>query len=206
MREIVRQSLRWAALISVVTAMLSVFFSMVSAAFLRGLPWQGGMLVVLLIVLVGVFFDMLGIAATAAREPPFHAMAAHKVPGARHAIGIIRRADQFANFCNDVIGDISGIVSGAAGFAVVAALVFTMDIPESRWFLEPLMVGIISALTVGGKALGKTLSIRYSNEIVFRLGKVFYILEKRFYIRLFEVKTRKKRKRKRGVLRAPRTD
>ncbi len=189
-----------------VTAILSMIFNSVSASFLGGLSWQGGLLVVLMIILVGVFFDMLGIAATAAREPPFHAMASRKVPGAQHAIGILRKADQFANFCNDVIGDISGIISGAAGFAVVGTLVLTLDLSGSRWWLETLAVGAISALTVGGKALGKTFSIQYSNEIIFRLGQVFYILEERFHIRLFSVKTRKKRKRKRGVFRAPRTD
>lgn len=208
MREIFRESLRWATMISVVTAILSMLFSAVSNAFVSEFPWQGGLLVVLIIVLIGVFFDMLGIAATAARETPFHAMAAKKVPGARHAIGIIRRADQFASFCNDVIGDISGIVSGAAGFAVAGALVFTLGISGEGQWLQILLVSLISAVTVGGKALGKTVSIRYANEIIFRLGKVFYILEKRFHIRFFEVKTRKqkRKRRKRGVLRAPRTD
>ncbi|SMO40211.1 hypothetical protein [Melghirimyces algeriensis] len=204
MRKIFQHSIRWVTIISVITAFLSMLFNGASTTFMRGLSWQGGLLVVLLIVLFGVFFDMLGIAATAARETPFHSMAAKKVSGAKHAIGIIRRADQFASFCNDVVGDISGIVSGAATVAVVGSLVLAMDLAESHWFLETLFVGLISALTVGGKAFGKAISIRYANDIILRLGKIFYILEKRFHIRMFTVKTRKKSKRKRGVFRAPR--
>lgn len=207
MRDIIRQSMRWAILVSIVTAILAMVLTLVSSSVLNGLPWQGGLLVVLFIVCIGVFFDMLGIAATAAEERPFHAMASKKVPGAKHAIGIIRKADQFANFCNDVIGDISGVVSGAAGFAVATALVLTMDLPRGSHFLaEILLIGLISSLTVGGKALGKSLAIRYANELIFQIGRIFYFLEFRFHIRVFHVKNKKKRKRKRGVLRAPRTD
>lgn len=207
MRDLLRESMRWAILISVVTALLAMVLSLVSSSFLKGLPWQGGLLVVLLIVSIGVFFDILGIAATAAQEQPFHAMASKKVPGATQAVGIIRKADQFANFCNDVIGDISGIVSGAAGFAVAIALVFSMELPEgNRFLVETLLVGMISALTVGGKALGKSIAIRYANDLIFQIGRIFYFFEKRFHIQVFNVKTKKKRKRKRGVLRAPRTD
>ncbi|MDR6224643.1 hypothetical protein [Desmospora profundinema] len=207
MCDIIRQSLRWAILVSIVTALLAMVLSLVSSSFLNGLPWQGGLLVVLFIVLIGVFFDMLGIAATAAEERPFHAMASKKVAGARQSIGIVRKADQFANFCNDVIGDISGVVSGAAGFAVAAALILSMDLPSGSHFMaETLLIGFISALTVGGKALGKSLAIRYANEMVFQMGRIFYFLENRFHIRVFNVKNKKKRKRKRGVLRAPRTD
>lgn len=205
-REILRRSLRWAIVISLVTGLLSMGFTMVSGTFLRGLPWSGGLIVVILIVITGVAFDMLGIAATAAKEMPFHSMASRKVQGARHAIAIIRKADQFSNFCNDVVGDISGIVSGAAGFAVAYSLFLSLDLSGSRWWLETVVIGFISAITVGGKALGKAVSMRYSNKIIFQLGKLFFILEKRFHIQLFDVKNKKKRKRKRGVLRAPRTD
>ncbi|MFC4078215.1 hypothetical protein [Salinithrix halophila] len=206
MHEILRQSLRWAILVTLITALLSILLHAASATLLRGLPLWGGMVVVLIIILVGVVFDMMGIAAAAARECPFHSMASRKIPGARHSIVIIRKADQFSSFCNDVVGDISGIVSGAAGFAVVVALVVSLDFHEGRWLLETLTIGLISALTVGSKALGKTFSIRFANEIIFRLGKLLFILENRFHIRVFNVKNKKKRKRKRGVLRAPRTD
>lgn len=200
MGKLFQQSIRWAAWVSLLTAILALGFSVTSTSLLSGFSWSGGLLIVLVIVAIGVVFDMLGIAATAAREEPFHAMAAKKIPGSKHAIGILRRADQFSNFCNDVVGDISGIVSGAAAFAVVSALVVQMEMIGDRRLYDVLLVSIISALTVGGKALGKAFSIRYANWIIFQVGKIFYFLERRFHIRLFKVKnTKKKRKRKRGV-------
>lgn len=204
MDELLKKSLRWATFIGFLTALMAMLLSVISTALLNGMSWSGGLLVVLVIVVINVLFDMLGTAAAAAIERPFHAMAAKKVPGARHAIGILRRADQFSNFCNDVIGDICGIISGAAAFAVVGSLV--TDVGGERTVWDVLIVSIISALTVGWKALGKTLSIHYANPIIFQVGKLFYFMEEKFHIPLFNVKNNRKRKRKRGVSRAPRKD
>jgi CBS domain containing-hemolysin-like protein len=202
MSDLFRKSLRWATIIGLLTALMAMLLSVVSSSLLNGVPWSGGLLVVLVIVAINVVFDMLGTAAAAATERPFHAMAAKKLPGARHAIGILRRADQFSNFCNDVIGDICGIISGAAAFAVVGSLV--VDVGGDRLVWDVLMVSVISALTVGWKALGKTFSIHYANSIIFQVGRFFFFLEDKFHIRLFDVKNN--RKRKRGVSRAPRRD
>ena len=75
-----------------------------------GLPVAFGVLVCF--IGLGIVFDIIGVAVTAADERPFHSMAAHKTPGAREALGLIRRANKVSSFCNDVVGDICGIISG----------------------------------------------------------------------------------------------
>jgi len=206
MISLLRKSIRWAIIISLLTASIAMVLSLTSTALMEGVSWSGGLLVLFMIVWIGIVFDMLGIAAAAATEQPFHAMASRKIPGAKEAIGIVRRADQFSNFCNDVVGDISGVISGAAAFAVATSLVVTFPgWSTKRWLVDVLMVSLISALTVGGKALGKTISITYANEIVLSVGKLFYWINQKFQLSLFHVKSKKKRKRKRGVFRAPRT-
>lgn len=161
------------------------------------------MIMLFAVVFLGVVFDAIGIAAAAADEKPFHAMASEKVPGAKQAIGIVRQADRFSNFCNDVIGDISGIVSGAIAFAVVTQMVMQMQQPSSAMqiAINTLLTAIVAAVTVGGKAFGKAFAISYANEIVFRVAKFFYVLHHRFHITLFDVKSkrRKKRNRKREI-------
>ena len=124
-----------------------------------------GLLVVLFIVLIGIFFDIIGIAATAADETPFHSMAARKVYGAKHSIRIVRNADRVASFCNDVIGDISGIISGTASTLVIIQFAQSMDILKNSPLEYGINVGftsLIAALTVGGKAFGKSFAITYS--------------------------------------------
>ncbi len=51
-------------------------------------------------------------------------MAAKKVPGAAECIMLLRHADRVASICNDVIGDICGVVSGAAA-ATIAGEILT---------------------------------------------------------------------------------
>src|SRR5699024_10529628 len=98
---------------------LAAIFSVVSSSILNQVMWVLGLVIVFIIVLIGIMFDVLGIASTAGREAPFHAMASEKISGAKEAIIIIRNADKFSSFCNDLIGDISGIVSGTATVVVI---------------------------------------------------------------------------------------
>src|SRR5690625_4480506 len=112
MKSKFNRSIKFSLTIAVITLVLAAAFSVISSSILSHVSWVIGLIIVFIIVLIGIFFDMLGIASTAAKEAPFHAMAAEKVNGAKEAVVIIKNADKFSSFCNDVIGDISGIVSG----------------------------------------------------------------------------------------------
>lgn len=189
MRLLSKGSLRWSIFISFVTFVLAIGISFVSTLMMANVSWGIGFLILLFIVFIGIFFDILGIASTAAEEQPFHAMGAAKVRGARQALKVVRNADQFSNFCNDVIGDISGIVSGAAAVAVVTQiLVFFPSRTLTENLLNVLMTAFVAALTVGGKAVGKSFAIRHAEWIVFQIGKVLYFLEEHLHIRIFEAK------------------
>ena len=49
-------------------------------------------------------------------------MAAHNEPGASEAISLLRNASHVSSFCNDVVGDICGIVSGTTAAVIVVQL------------------------------------------------------------------------------------
>ncbi|RSL31989.1 hypothetical protein D7Z54_17455 [Salibacterium salarium] len=195
MNNIWKESIRWSILIAVITLVLAAIFSIISTAFLSGVGWAIGMLVVLFIVLTGVSFDMVGVAATAASEKPFHAMASKKITGSFQAMLITRNADKVANFCADVIGDISGVVSGTAASAVVLQLTISAggnDGSTLQFVLNVIFTAVVAALTVGGKALGKTLAINHSTTIIFQVGRFFYVLENKLKITIFRKKQNKK--------------
>ena len=123
-----------------------------------------------LVIGVGILFDIVGTAVTAANETPLHAMAADKVFGAKQAIWLVRRADRVANFCNDVVGDICGTASGGLTAVLVYELVtrsqgLNMDI------VNVISLGLVAALTVGGKAWGKSTAINRADQIVFKVGQ-----------------------------------
>ncbi|MDT9726296.1 DUF21 domain-containing protein [Xylanibacillus composti] len=200
MKFSLRNSIRWSVFIFIFTFILACVFSVSSTTVLEGVGWGIGVLIVFFLVLVGILFDMMGIASAAAQEKPYHAMAAERVKGARHAIHIVRNADRFSSICNDVVGDVAGIISGAASTLVVIKFLASID-QNGAVVTTVVTVGFtafVSALTVGGKAMGKSMAIHYSNRIVLIVGKCFYFLEERLKIRIFQVRKAKSGNGRRG--------
>lgn len=131
----------------------------------------------LFIILIGILADIIGTAATAAQEAPFHAKAAKRVRGGKEGVFLLRNADKVANICNDVIGDIVGTVSGALGISIVVKIV--KENPGiDAFFANIVITALIASFTVSGKALGKTLAISRANDVIFLVGKFFAYLEK----------------------------
>ncbi|MBB5173065.1 hypothetical protein [Texcoconibacillus texcoconensis] len=198
MKESLKKSLHWSWIIAVITLVLAAIFAVVSTFMLSGVAWGTGMVIVFSIVLTGVISDTIGVAATAAEEKPFHAMAAKKLPGAWHAMRITRNADRFANFCNDVVGDIAGVVSGTASAYVVLQISLQLGHGEGttiQFIISVIFTSVVAALTVGGKSVGKTLAMTNSTFIIYHVGRLFYLLEVKLKITVFKGGNRKDRNR-----------
>lgn len=157
----------WAVTVTVVSFLLSMAILFVSSELFEKISVFWSFLVVIVIIFVGIVFDVIGIAVTSADEKPFHAMASKKYKGARQAIRLIRNADKVSSICNDVIGDICGVVSGTAGAAIVFRIFSGKA--ETGW-IEAAIGGIIAAVTVGGKAFAKKFGISNSNYITYLVG------------------------------------
>lgn len=160
---------KWIAFITVATFFIAILMAYFSVMFMARVSVLAALFILFLIVSVGIFFDLLGIAVTAANEVPFHSMAASNVKGSKESIQIIRNAGSVANFCNDVVGDIAGIISGSAA----AAIIIKLAIQDRFWLSisEILLSGLIAAITVGGKAIAKEIAMRNANFIVFQIGR-----------------------------------
>lgn len=128
-------------------------------------------ILLLIIIFLGIFFDIIGTAATAANLPPFNARAAKKVFGAKQAVKIIRNNDVVANFCNDVVGDVAGTLSGAIGAGIVLSLGTRLGFVDLI-LGGAVMTSLIAALTVGGKAVGKSVAVNNANNIIFRVAVI----------------------------------
>lgn len=164
---------KWIWTISGSTVVISSAMSFLSGEVLSA----GGMLlsalVLLSIILLGIVFDILGMAVTAADEKPFHSMAAKKVPEASTALRLLRRAERVSSFCNDVVGDICGVISGSAAAIIAASAIVNME-PGLAQLVQLLMSAIVAALTVGGKAFGKSIAMNNSEQIIHAAAKVIY--------------------------------
>ncbi len=128
----------------------------------------------LFFILIGILFDIIGIAVAKAHAAPFHSMSSKKVRGAKGALLLIRNAEKVSNFCNDVIGDIAGIISGGAALTIASKL--SSRFSADMFYFVVLLSGIVAAITITGKALGKTLALNKSFEIVHMCGVLLHLL------------------------------
>ena len=165
-----KSDIKWIIKIFIIAFIISLCMSFISELTLPKVPLIIGILIVILFILIGVLFDMVGVSVTAADEKVFHSMSARKVKGANIAVKFKKNADKVASFCNDVIGDICGVISGSAGVTISLSL---SKITNGNTFLISLIVtALIAAFTIGGKALGKSFAINKANIILFEFAKI----------------------------------
>ena len=168
------KTIRWVVTVFFVTILVSGTISFVSDAIMENSTMVVAFLILLAIVFLGIIFDIIGVAVTSADEKPFHSMAARKVPGAQEAIKLLRNAERVSSICNDVVGDICGVVSGSAS-ATIAAQVLQKFSFTSESVVALLMSALVAGLTVGGKAVGKTVAIDSCTSIVQGVGKLIWM-------------------------------
>ncbi|MCQ2418514.1 MAG: hypothetical protein MJ085_01895 [Clostridia bacterium] len=164
---------RWILTIFFLTVAISALFSFLASTIMEDTKTLVAFIVLLIIILIGIVFDMVGVAVTAADTKPFHSMAAKKKAGAKDALFLLRNADKVASVCNDVIGDICGVISGSAS-AAIAVSAFTGN---NQTLPTLLMSALVAGLTVGGKACGKAFAIRKSTNIVQSAAILIYYLK-----------------------------
>ena len=171
------RTIRWVVTVFFVTLVVSGMISLISDDVMASSGLLAAFAILLGIVFLGIIFDIIGMAVATASEKPFHSMAARKVPGAQEAIRLLRNAERVSSICNDVVGDICGVVSGSAS-ATIAALILThVDLGWPR-AVSLAMSALVAGLTVGGKAIGKTIAVNSCTQIVHLVGRVLHTLNR----------------------------
>lgn len=171
-----KASNKWTVIVVILSFVLSVVFSAVTSTVLSGIGIIFAFVVLFIIIGINVLFDIIGTAVMNAEEPPLHSLARRRVFGASEGIKIIRQAPQISNLCCDVIGDIAGIISGAA----TALIIEQMAVAFGWNSLLPslLLTGIVSSLTIGGKAVCKVIAMQNANTIVFTIGRIMAVIRR----------------------------
>ncbi len=155
----------WALKIFIITLILTAGISVVTEMLMDKMSVAAAAFIILFIMLLGILFDLIGIAFATCDPKPFISMASKKIKKAKSAIRLLQNADIVSNICGDVVGDICGIVSGAAGAAVAVKIALQASgTPEIIWTI--ILSSIIASLTVAGKAMGKSVAIHNNKQIV----------------------------------------
>lgn len=160
---------KWIATVVIVAFLTSFTLSFISEMTIPNLSLWLGILVTLFFIFLGIFFDIIGVSVTTADEAVFHSMSSRKVKGANIAVKFKKNADKVSSFCCDVIGDVCGIISGAAGTTIAAILVSQFKF--NTLFTSITIAAIIASITIGGKAIGKSFAINKSNIVLYEFAK-----------------------------------
>ena len=164
---------RWAVQVCCISVVLSGALSFASGEVLEGAGLALAFAVLAAFIVLGIVFDIIGVAVTAADEKPFHSMAAHRTPGAKEALGLIRQASKVSSFCNDVVGDICGIISGSTAAVIVVRLQSAFSLRSALISLA--VTALVSGLTIGGKAMGKAFAIDKSTAVLQLVGRALHL-------------------------------
>ena len=170
-----QKTIRWVVTIFLVTILVSSVISLASDVVMANSSMGIAFLILLLIIFIGIVFDIIGMAVATADEKPFHSMAARKVPGAQESIKLLRNAERVSSICNDVIGDICGVVSGSASATIAAQVLQNFEFSWPQ-MVTLLMSALVAGITVGGKAIGKTFAINSCTQIVSAVGRIIYTI------------------------------
>jgi len=166
----------WIVKIVLITFIVSLLFATVSETIIPNVNLFIGIIILILFIVLGVLFDMVGVAVTAADLVPFNSMASRKVRCANIAIKFKKNAAKVSSFCNDVIGDICGVISGSVGVIIATSLSNLTGI--GNLFVSLFVTALIASITIGLKAICKSYAINKANIILYEFSKIVYIFYK----------------------------
>lgn len=164
----------WNLLVFILSFTLAVIFSFLTNILSNNSSDIFIILIILIVIMIGIIFDMIGVAVLTAKESTFHAMSSKKIKGAKKATKLIKNNVKVASFCNDIVGDVCGIVSGGLGTVLAISISDYLGITLATIIIS----AIISSLTVTGKAIFKNVAVKKADNILFMFSKILSIFSK----------------------------
>lgn len=164
----------WIFTVTILAFFITIIFSIMSELILSNFGLIIGVMILILFILLGVMFDMVGVAVASCTTESFHAMASNRVKNSKTAIKLVKNSAKVSSFCNDVIGDICGIMSGSAGLVIATVISVKYDIDLTFTIL--IFTSLIAAFTIGGKAFGKEIAIKNNENIVYKTASILNML------------------------------
>lgn len=167
---------KWTLKIILLAFIISMVFSSLSETIMPKVNLITSMIILIIFIIVGIIFDMIGVAITTCDIKPFHSMNSKKIKYAKTGIKLINNQAKVSSFCNDVIGDICGIISGSAGVIIATTLSSKLNI--DLLIVSLITTSIIASLTIGGKAIGKTIALKNNTAIIKAFSRTISIFVK----------------------------
>lgn len=169
-----KENKKWLITTFILTFALAMVFGGVSNVVIEKMNLVMAIIVLVIVIALGIIFDMIGMAIATCEEAPFHAKAAKKHSGAKEVLRLLKAKDKATNVCNDLVGDICGILSGSAGALISVKLSTMLNIDIT--IVSLVISAFIAMITVGCKAIGKGISMNNAENIMYMVGAVIHLV------------------------------
>ena len=173
---------RWAIKIFFLTIVMSCLFSLFSQTILSSMGIIMAIITIFFFIILSVVFDMVGTAITCTTED-FFLRRLNKESGATVALSMKKNSEKVCSFCNDVVGDICGILSGACGACVILGITSHIKNDGIVVLVSSLVSAVIAGLTIFSKAIMKSYAINNANEFILKIGKK---IEKTYFYKKYK--------------------
>ena len=167
---------KWVLIVTLLSFMISLIMSLLVSVMFENVNLILAIIITFVFILLGIIFDIIGVSVTIGDDVIFHSMSSRRVRGGKIGVNLIKNNNKVSSICCDVVGDICGIISGSAGVTIIALVVNMSKI--NPLLVSLIVTSLISALTIGGKALGKIVAINKSTEVITIVAKILGIFSK----------------------------
>ena len=131
----------WTLKVFFLTFILAIIFS-IAANYLGRFNNIILIICIISILLIGIVFDIIGVAVLSCDIKALHSRASQKLKGAKKAIKLTQNASTVSSFCNDVVGDVCGIVSGS----LITVLVLNLFVNNNLSFWNVMVRQLVKKL------------------------------------------------------------
>ncbi|MDD2227443.1 MAG: hypothetical protein PHH71_02560 [Clostridia bacterium] len=171
---------RWPIRVFFLAFTLSLLFGITSEHFMSGAGLFLAIFIVIILITISILTDMIGVAVVACNKAPFEKMASKNVKGAEYGLYIVKNSAKIASLCADVVGDVCGVLSGAAGATILSFLIYDNSTSACQILIAALVSATIAGVTIGGKAVFKQYATNNAEKIVLVLGKILNVFSRIF--------------------------
>ena len=166
---------KWIMFTFLTTFILAMLLGGVSNVVVEKMNVVIAIFALILVIGIGIAFDMIGMAIATCDEAPFHAKASKKHKGAKEVIKLLKEKDKATNVCNDLLGDMCGIISGSICTLISVKLSAILNIDII--IVSLVLSAVVAAVTVGGKAIIKGISMNNAEKIMYMVGAVLHVVK-----------------------------
>lgn len=166
---------KWIFTVFLLSFFLAMFFTFIAETVISNVSLIIGVIITLIIVFLGIICDMVGVAISTVKVEPFNSMASKKIREAKTALTLIKNKDKVSSIFCDVIGDVCGVITGSTGAAIIVGISLISSI--NTLLISLIIMGLLSTLTITGKAIGKNIAMRNSTKIIRKVAKIVSIFK-----------------------------